>query len=299
MKMHLRTYLKENKAIRQAYFKFVALRNYIRSRANIFRLMVFHGREWRLLISMKSALKDFYPTRINLRNTEQYYCGVNILGYPALASVEKEGKNIGWAQSKLVKNHAELPLLQVVTDVELNFPLLFERYRPEYIVDCGTASGGTAVFFYDLVARYAPPHVLSIDISSHDMDAHAAFHEINESKQKIDFILDKSSLACLDEVQAFLKARPVGVKTLFSFDDNHTYEHTYAELNAYAPLLQPGDVILMQDTWDQGLYSHELSPLAAVFRFLAEHKEFSLDTELLHALTMPCNFIHGVIVRNE
>lgn len=165
------------------------------------------------------------------------------------------------------------------------------------MVDFGTASGGSSVFYYDIIKEYGTPSILSIDISDKDVLKSKDFHDSNKTWDNVQSLFGKSSLDCKDEVLSFISKRGNGQRILLSFDDNHSYEHTYKELCLYAPMLKTGDVILMQDTWDQGLYGHETSPMLAVEKFINKNSDWAVADDYLRKVELPCNFIYGVIVK--
>ncbi len=254
--------------------------------------------EFNLLNSVRDHVKEIYnKPQLNLVNKDQYYSGKNILGYPALSYIHKDDQPIGWSGTTIDRNGKSLPFLQIKPDIVTNFPLIFETYKPEFIVDFGTASGGFAIFSFEAASKYCTPKVLTIDISPNDVNDANEFHKAYGSQEKIKFIAGKSSLDYLDEVKQFISQAKESQRILFSFDNDHTYEHTYKELTQFAPLLRSGDVILMQDTWDQDLYGHETSPMLAVERFLSENNDFALDVDLLKKMELPCNFIYGVLLK--
>lgn len=295
--MTIRDIFKRNQFIRGAYFRVIFCVNFTKSLFSRIYIAVARPRERALLKEMRTKVRSLFPCNLNLTNPTRYYIGKNILGYPTMSFLLKDGQPVGWETGRIVKGKSELVIMQLSVDREINFPRLFNTYRPDTVVDFGTASGGTAVFFHDLMSKYTNPKILSIDISDKDYMASSDFHKQNQTNQKAQFVFGKSSLECFDEVMEFLKHRKAGQKVMLSFDDNHSYEHTYGELRTFAPLLQTGDVILMQDTWNQDLFSHEVSPMLAVHRFLSENSTFKLDTDFNKSLVLPCNFIYGVMVK--
>lgn len=295
--MSFRSILKENVLARGLYFKFLYLKNLFNSAYDKWYIAVFHKQEFELLKELREIVRGLFPQKLNLANPNRYYIGKNVLGYPTMSFLEKDGIPVGWEKGRIEKEGSELMIMQLSVDREINFPHLFDTYKPDMLVDFGTASGGTAVFFYDLASKYTQPKILSIDISGADFNASREFHQKNKSEEKMSFLFGKSSLDCLEEVKNFLAQRQPGQKVMLSFDDNHEYMHTYKELNMFAPLLQSGDVVLMQDTWNQDLFGHEVSPMLAVHRFLKENPSFALDTAVNKSLTLPCNFIYGVFFK--
>lgn len=295
--MNIRDILKKNPLARSVYFRVLFLKNLTKSLLSRFIILISKPLERNLLHSMRREVRSLYPEKINLTNPTRYYIGKNVLGYPAMSFLLKDGSPVGWESGRLIQGSSELVIMQLSVDREVNFPKLFQKYKPEVIVDFGTASGGTAVFFHNLVSSCSAPKILSVDISNQDYLASAEFHKQNRTDEKVQFVFGKSSLECFGEAKDFLKKRTSGQKVMLSFDDNHSYEHTYRELNLFSPLLRSGDVILMQDTWNQDLFGHEVSPMLAVHRFLKENAGFRLDTDFNKSLQLPCNFIYGVIVK--
>ncbi len=260
-------------------------------------MCVFDQEDYQLLKKLKQNVNRVHFQKVNLTNDVQAYLGKNIIGYPALSYIKKDGNLIGWSQSMMEKNGKFLPFLQVDTDTKNNIPLLFSEFKPEIVVDFGTASGGTSVFYYDIIKKYATPSILSIDISGQDVSKAKDFHDSNKTWDNVQTLFEKSSLDRKEEVLSFISKRLDGQRVLFSFDDDHSYDHTYKELCLYAPMLKKGDVILMQDTWDQGLYGHETSPMLAVEKFLNQNHDWEISTDFLKKVELPCNFIYGVLIK--
>lgn len=267
---------------------------------NRIELSLFRRDDKKLLKEMYPKVRSFYNLNLNLKNTggfPGYYHGRNILGYTGMSFLEKDGENVGMSEGKIQSGNFYLPIVQLKTDLEVNFKKIFEQLRPKYVVDFGTNCGGSAVYFYKLIEEYSEPKVLTIDITNQAFNQYENFHNDFKTKDKIQTILNKSTLDCVAEVKEFLKDRKEGERVLFSYDDDHSYEHTYKELLSYAPLLLKGDYILMQDTWNQGLFTHETSPMLSIFKYLKEHNDFALDEEFCRQMVLPCNFIYGLIYK--
>ena len=293
----MREKLKKIILVKKVYREFLLVKNLVISLGKRLFMFLFNRQDYLLLSSLKCKVNKIHDDKLNLTNVEQVHIGKNIIGYPALSYILKDGKPIGWSQSNLEKNGKSLPFLQVNTDVDENIPAIFSELKPEIVVDFGTASGGSAVFFYDLIKKYAEPAIFSIDISDKDVLSSKDFHDNNHTWDKIKFCFGKSSLDCKEEVSSFIGKRTDTQRVLLSFDDNHTYEHTFSELSLYAPMLKTGDIILMQDTWDQSLYGHETSPMLAVEKFISQNDNWEIATDFLKKVKLPCNFIYGVIIK--
>lgn len=263
-------------------------------------LTLRHPGRWRVLLAMRKGVRGFYPPERNLVNNEQCFEGRNVIGYPALSYISRNGEKIGWSKGKYGTGEDSIPMLQVETDLKNNIPALIARHKPTLLVDFGTAIGGQALLFHDLASQYTTPEVISIDISPCRLE-YKDYHDRHKTSERVQFLVgDGASPAISRQIIEAIqrhRQRPDG-RVLLSFDDDHTYPHTYQELTTFAPHLRPGDVMLMQDTWDQGLRGHVFSPLFSVFKFLGENgKDWALDEAFLKQVQLPCNFIHGVLVR--
>lgn len=295
-----RDILRSFKILRYLYQLLMLVKRLLKSVIKKFRIFFLQRKEHSLLGELKQKLRALYPTNLNIKNTGEfpyYYFGRNFLGYPGMSFLEKDGENVGMSEGELKSGEQSLSIIQLKTDLEINFKNLFKKFQPRWVVDFGTNAGGSAVYFYGLMREYTDPKELTIDITDEPFNQYLNFHKAFKTQEKIQTILNKSTLETKAEVEKFLANRQPGERALFSFDDLHTYEHTFAELELYAPLLKSGDVILMQDTWNQGLIGHETSPMLSVFRFLKENPDWSLDEDFCKTMVLPCNFIYGVMVK--
>ena len=147
--------------------------------------------------------------------------------------------------------------------------LLFE-HRPEVIVETGTATGGSALFFasiLDLIGGAG--RVVTSDVDDQfDRPTH----------DRIEY-LDGSSVAA--ETLARV-AEIVGDRTAMVFlDSDHTRNHVLAELRAYRSFVQPGGYLVVEDTNLNGRpVSPEFGPGPgeAVDAFLSEDDRFARDS---------------------
>lgn len=266
------------------------------------RIALFHqGGRWKEERRAISRIADsgIYDLGLHLDNPTQSYQGRNFLGYPPLAGIRADGAEIGWQFGQTVEfeNHS-FPSYQVSTDLETNLPLLIDVYRPSFVVDFGTASGATAVLFACLLQeRGLDGRVLTIDINDPREGSHGrSFRHALDGLPITLHVGEALSGSTRDAVAAFLLERQ-DETVVMSLDDNHSAEHVLGELRAYSRFLRPGDAIVVQDTWDQGFRDTSLSALLGVLRFLKEDSSFELDLELLRKLTLPCSFVHGVLVK--
>ena len=189
------------------------------------------------------------------------------------------------------------PIIQYPQDMVAMQELIW-RVRPDLIIETGIAHGGSlimsaamlALLEYcdaanagDLLDPSKPRRkVLGIDI---DIRAHnrAAIEE-HPMASRIEMIqgssIDPATVARVHERAAHAE------RILVCLDSNHTHDHVFAELEAYAPLVTAGSYCVVFDTliedmpagsfpdrpWDKGN-----NPKTAVRAYLKSHPEFEID----------------------
>jgi cephalosporin hydroxylase len=151
------------------------------------------------------------------------------------------------------------PIIQFPEDMVALQELIW-TVRPDLVVECGIAHGGSLVLSASLLAlldycdaidkgvafdpRAASRRVLGIDI---DIRAHnRAAIEAHPMAHHIDMIegssIDGSVIAKVHEIAKGFE------RVLVILDSNHTHEHVLAELEAYAPLTAHGSYCVVFDT---------------------------------------------------
>ncbi len=226
----------------------------------------------------------------------------NIWGAPSLQFIRKNGKFIGWHRRKYFSHIGTLPLYQTLSDVR-NWRILFDSYKPDLVFDFGTAAGGSAVFFHDLMSAYmdATQRIVSIDLVDYisKNPKLAEFHRSNRSYQKIAFLAgDATSQTVYGKVKKYADSIP-HERALFSFDDDHHSGHVMKELELYSDLAKDGRIVV-QDTWYEGLsvYADD-SAYKAVINFLEHNSHWDLDVDLLEKCELPINFIDGILIHRK
>src|SRR5258706_3834175 len=140
--------------------------------------------------------------------------------------------------------------------------------RPEVIVETGTYCGGSAIYYADMMRLAGlEPDVLSIDIDPLATPAH----------QGVRYVPGRSSTdgAVAPDVALHVNWRPAFV----ILDSDHRADHVYDELVMYAPLIAPGDYLLVQDgnLWSTHGLPLEETPIGGVLQFLAANPQFQID----------------------
>lgn len=168
-----------------------------------------------------------------------------------------------------------VPLIKNPMDLWIYQEILW-TLRPTLIIETGTALGGSALFFARQLDLLGVPggKVVSIDIEHPKPPKH-----VLPVHPRITFVLGSS----LDpDIQASVRAAAsTHPRVMVVLDSDHGKEHVLAELAAYAPLVTPGQFLVVEDTnidvplakgWHGGP-----GPGAALQEWLPHHGEFERD----------------------
>lgn len=188
------------------------------------------------------------------------------------------------------------PIIQYPQDIIAMQELIWS-IQPDLIVETGIAHGGSIIFsasMLELNAICGGPQdaevvAIDIDIRQHNRDAieaHPMFKRIS--------MIEGSSIAPEIIVQVIAKAANKK-RVLVCLDSNHTHDHVLAELEAYAPLTSIESYCVVFDTVIEDIpedmfsdrpWEHGNNPKTAVWKYLATHDEFEIDTMLQNKLLL-------------
>jgi cephalosporin hydroxylase len=196
------------------------------------------------------------------------------------------------------------PIIQFPQDMVAMQELIWE-IKPDLIIETGIAHGGSLIFSASMLAMLDVCEAmtakatinpalskrkvlgLDIDIRSHNRAAIEA-HPMAPYIQMI----QGSSIdqAVVEQVKAIAGGY---AKVLVCLDSNHTHDHVFEELKAYAPLVSRESYCVVFDTLVDDM-PLELSqgrpwgpgnnPKTAVFEFLKTHPEFEINKSIDHKL---------------
>ena len=233
-----------------------------------------------LLLALAIPLIGVAPTRVGAE-------GPNTIELPA-ATVEIPLPE-GWTRRQFIDRFIWLwastpeglfknqwmgvPTRQNPFDVWVTQEILFE-VKPDFIVECGTFKGGSAVMWSMILQEINPKgRIITIDIE----DKRTPRAKAGMARRKVDFLLGSSTNP---KIVAEVSRRVKGKKVLVILDSAHTAEHVLKELQAYAPLVHEGSYVVVQDSVING---HPLpgntgpGPWEAVHEFMAGNAEFAID----------------------
>jgi cephalosporin hydroxylase len=146
--------------------------------------------------------------------------------------------------------------------------ILFER-RPGLIIETGTLMGGSALFLASMLDLIGDGRIITIDIEARP--ERPAHHRIEyRTGSSID-----------PEIVAGVRESVRGdERVMVILDSDHSREHVLGELRAFAPLVTPGDYLIVEDT---NLNGHPVKPrwgpgpMEARDEFMAENEAFEVD----------------------
>jgi cephalosporin hydroxylase len=142
--------------------------------------------------------------------------------------------------------------------------------RPVLLLETGTNQGGSALFYAHLFDLLDHGRVLSVDVTR----LHSLEHE------RAEFLIGSSVDPQVLEVVR-QRAGEADGPVMVVLDSDHSQAHVLAELRAYAPLVTPGSLMLVQDGVIDDLTIFATArpgPLKAIDAFLAEDDRFEVDS---------------------
>jgi len=131
------------------------------------------------------------------------------------------------------------------------------RNRPDWIIETGSAQGGSALFFADMCELIGHGQVITIDRRVEDRPSHPRLRQ---------FIGNSPHRVIRNAVSALVRGQSVMV----SLDSDHTALHVGRELAAFSPLVGPGQYLVVEDAQDP----RPGRAYDAVEAFLATHPEW-------------------------
>ncbi len=173
-----------------------------------------------------------------------------------------------------------VPIIQLPGDIVAMQELLWKT-RPDVVVECGFAHGGSAVLYASILELLGKGVVIGVDVEVRRHNRAAV--ESHPLSKRIR-IVEGSSIDPRT-VSAVGKAAEGAASVLVVLDSNHDREHVLAEMEAYHGLVTPDSYLVAMDgaqahVWDVPRAKpgwRDSNPLQAIEAFLAAHPEFDED----------------------
>jgi cephalosporin hydroxylase len=126
-----------------------------------------------------------------------------------------------------------------------NYQEIIAERRIEWVLETGTRHGGSALFFADLLAaRAASGYVISVDVE------HASLQISAHPKLRL-LLGDSASPFVVAQVAQMLP-KPPRPPLFVILDSDHRKAHVLRELEAYVPMMQRGDYLVVEDSCVNG-----------------------------------------------
>ena len=177
-----------------------------------------------------------------------------------------------------------LPIIQMPPDIIALQEVIWET-RPQVVIETGVARGGSVIFSSSILQLIGEGEVIGIDIDirAHNraaIEEHPLAHRVH--------LMEGSSIDP-HVVEAVRARASEAERVMVVLDSNHTHEHVAAELEAYAPMVTPGQFLIVADTIVEHIpvQSHRPrpwgpgnNPHTALEAFLPSHPEFERDSDV-------------------
>jgi cephalosporin hydroxylase len=158
-----------------------------------------------------------------------------------------------------------------------NYQEILTELRPSLVIEFGSAHGGSALYFSQLLRSLGQPYcVLSVDVDADQIASRA--------RQDPNIVFLHSSSADPKVAEAIVEWRTKLPGPVFAIlDSDHSKKHVLAEMELLRPVLKPGDYMVVEDgninghpvlpDWGEG-------PFEAVEEYMRLHPEdYSHDRE--------------------
>lgn len=190
-----------------------------------------------------------------------------------------------YAYAKLTHNCTWMgvPIIQFPEDIIMMEELIW-KVRPDVIIECGFAHGGSALFYGSLMELMGKGVVVGVDVEIRPYNRIAVQnHPMGHRVRMVEgSSVDPATIAAIKA-----HVHP-GDKIMVLLDSNHSKEHVSKEIALYHEMVSPGSYLVVMDgaqayVWDMPGGKPEWkddNPLAAIEEFMATdtgRAEFEID----------------------
>lgn len=166
-----------------------------------------------------------------------------------------------------------IPALKCPLDLWL-YQEVINRQKPDFIVECGVAFGGTTAFLADICKLVGKGEIIGIDIEITEQTRQ------NLSSSNNIHLIQGNSVSADVVNQVF--EMTYGKNVLVILDSNHTKDHVFQELEKYSKLVISGGYLIVEDTNINGHPVYQdfgPGPMEAVEDFLKVNLDFYIDKD--------------------
>ena len=123
-------------------------------------------------------------------------------------------------------------------DLLLYAQVIFKR-KPDFIIETGTAYGGSALFFGDMLLLSGGRRVFSVDVKARNAPSHP-------------FVTYLEGSSVDEEILKHLRDETKDGSVMVVLDSDHSKKHVLNELNAYADIVTTGQYLVVEDCYTRG-----------------------------------------------
>ena len=159
------------------------------------------------------------------------------------------------------------PVLKCPLDLWVYQEIVHE-VRPDVIIRCGTAYGGTALFLASMLDIAGKGKIITVDIEE---------KEGRPKHPRITYLHGSStSRQVVEQIRRLIRDED---RVMVLLDSDHTKDHILAELKTYRDFVTPGGYLIVEDT----IIGHPVlpdfgpGPMEAAEEFLSDNPDFASD----------------------
>lgn len=162
-------------------------------------------------------------------------------------------------------------------DLVLYAQAIFKR-KPSFIIEAGTAYGGSANFFGDLLLLSGGRRVFSVDVNARSTPSHP-------------FVTYIKGSSVAKEILDHLREETKDGSVMVVLDSDHSRKHVLAELNAYADIVSSGQYMVVEDCYTRGPvkgrpeYYHPYLAVEDFLRVNKGYRRYDLEKQFIFAVT--------------
>lgn len=160
------------------------------------------------------------------------------------------------------------PIMKCPLDLWIYQEIIFE-VKPDIIIECGTAQGGSALFLASMCDLMNNGKVITIDIED---------KEGRPKHKRITYLLGSStSKEIVEKIKSLVGNDD---KIMVILDSDHSKQHVLNELKIHSKFITKGSYLIVEDT---NINGHPVypdfgpGPMEAVDEFLKKNKDFVAD----------------------
>lgn len=151
--------------------------------------------------------------------------------------------------------------------------------RPDWIIETGTAYGGSSLFFADMLTLTGGNgKVITVDIEAASTDHYGhggRFKIVRPPHPKLEYVTGSS----IDPAVVKSVCERIPGKVMVVLDSNHKFHHVSAELMVYKDIVTVGQFLVVEDSYAASSLRLD-GPGQAIAWFLKQTDQYVLDPSI-------------------